>query len=153
MKRNPEDYCLQLDKATKVDIARMLEFSETLNNPRALLMCIWTSFIRTPLRTLCDNIFGNQEVCGIYKLTINNQFYVGQSVHCKERMAEHFKKALGIDIPTTSKLYNYLNKHNIWDIQIELLEKCRPEELNDKEKFFIELTQADKSLNSNSGNR
>lgn len=55
-------------------------------------------------------------------------------------MAEHFKKALGIDIPTTSKLYNYLNKHNIWDIQIELLEKCRPEELNDKEKFFIELT-------------
>lgn len=151
--KNPEDYCIHLDKLDKIDIARMIEFSETLNNPRALLMCIWTSFIRTPLRTLCNKIFGNEEVCGIYRLTINGQIYIGQSVHCKERITEHFKKALGIDAPTTSKLYSYLHEHNIWDIQVELLETCAPEDLNDREKFFIELLSADKSLNSTVGNK
>ena len=153
MKRNPEDYCIRLSAADRVDIGRMIEFSKTLNNPRALLMCVWTNFIRTPLNTLCNNIFGNNEICGIYRLTINGQFYIGQSVHCKERISEHFKKALGIDMPTTSKLYNYLNKHNVWDIQVELLEKCKPHELNDRERFFIELLSANKSLNSTGGNR
>ena len=153
LKQNPEYYCIQLEKADKIDIARMIEFSETLNNPRALLMCIWTNFIRTPLRTLCNNVFGINEICGIYKISINDQVYIGQSIHCKERIAEHFKKALGIDTPITNKLYAYLRKHNIWDIRVEFLEECKPEELNDREKFFIELLSADKSLNSTAGNR
>lgn len=145
---------IELSVSDQFDIERMMEFSKTLTNSRVLRMAIWTSLIRNPLNSLCDKVFGNEEVCGIYKLTNEKtkEVYIGQSNRCKTRMTEHFKKGLGIDAPKTSKLYNNLQQYGVWNISIELLEKCEPEELDAKEKMYIDIYQANHSLNSTKGN-
>lgn len=80
--------------------------------------------------------------CGIYKITnkINNKVYIGQSLDIKRRWSEHKSRVNEINSNCYNKpLYHSIRKYGIENFLFEIIEECAPEELNDKEKYYIEL--------------
>ena len=93
---------------------------------------------------------------GIYKITnkINKKCYIGQSVDVYKRWNDHCKCGLGIDTPPGNKLYKAMQEYGLDKFTFELLTECNQTELNEKEKYFIELYQADTfGYNSTGGNK
>lgn len=74
---------------------------------------------------------------GIYKITnkINNKIYIGQSNNIKRRKNEH----RCIKHETNQSLKKAYIKYGLENFEFEVLEKCKLEELNGKEKYWIEL--------------
>jgi len=80
-------------------------------------------------------------VCGIYKITNQQtgECYIGQAKDCRKRWYEHCRCGIGIDPPQGSQLYSAMLEYGLDSFSFELLLECSPEELNEKEKYFIEL--------------
>lgn len=139
-----EFYCLH-PKTTDIQDVQILErVKPQLKNPRILSMLIWSTYFQKDMTALCNNVLGTNTVCGIYKITnqTNNKCYIGQSVDISRRWKDHAKCGLGIDTPDGNKLYKEMQEIGIWNFSWELLEKCSREELNEKERFYIELYQS-----------
>jgi group I intron endonuclease len=103
---------------------------------------------------LCNNIIGTSVKSGIYKITNqkNNICYIGQAVDLATRWKQHAKCGLGIDTPQSNKLYKAMKEDGLWNFSFEVLEFCTSAELNEKEKYYIELYQSkDYGYNSNQG--
>ena len=80
--------------------------------------------------------------------------YIGQSVDVKKRIYDHLKAACGVDTPKDNLLYQAMKKYGIENFSIELLQECTSQELNQKEKYFIELYQSHiYGYNKTSGNK
>ena len=79
---------------------------------------------------------------GIYKITnkVNNKCYIGQSTNIERRWVDH-------QVPSVwnnprSESYNYplyiaFRKYNLNNFTFEIIEECLPEELNEKEVYWI----------------
>jgi archaellum component FlaC len=137
-------YCLSISNNDLDDIKVLEKFKTQLHNPRILSMLIWKTFIQTPANKLCENVLGSSTVCGIYKITNqkNNMCYVGKSVDIKRRWTEHIKCGVGIDTPANNKLYKAMQEEGLQNFSFEVLEKCPREQLDEKEKYYIELYQS-----------
>lgn len=155
IKEQKEFYCLPISVADRNDIQVLERVKTQLNKPRVLSMLIWSTFFQKPMTTLCNNVLGTSIICGIYKITnqIDNKCYIGQSVNVSQRWKEHAKCGLGIDTPAGNKLYKAMIEEGIWNFSWELLEECSREQLDSKEKYYIDLYNAcDFGYNSNKGN-
>ena len=78
------------------------------------------------------------EANGEYKVyahinKINGKIYIGQSVNIDRRIREHFCRHDG------TPFHLALEKYGKENFIIEILEECEPEELNEKEKYYIDL--------------
>ena len=147
-------YCLQITESEKADINMLENIKPKLNNPRILSMLIWSTFFQKPMGSLCNNIIGTEAKSGIYKITnqINNICYIGQAVNLSDRWKQHAKCGLGIDTPAGNLLYKAMQKDGLWNFSFEVLEFCSSAELNEKEKYYIELYQSkDFGYNANKG--
>ena len=92
----------------------------------------------------------------IYKITnqLTNMCYIGQAVDLAKRWKDHAKCGLGIDTPVNNKLYKAMQLNGLENFTWEILEECPSNELNEKEKFYIELYQAyEYGYNSTKGNK
>lgn len=96
------------------------------------------------MNELCERVLGKKTACGIYKITnlTTEQCYIGQSRDIATRWKDHCKCGLGIDAPVTNVLYNAMQENGVWNFTFELLEECSSEQLNEKEKFWIEMYQS-----------
>ena len=74
-------------------------------------------------------------ICGIYKITnkINGKSYIGQSINIKNRWQVH--ASTKDDCPIHRAIQKYGKKNFEW----EILEKCLPENLDEKERYYINL--------------
>ena len=147
-------YCLTIKNTELEDIKLLEKIKVQLNNPRILSMLIWTTYFQKPMTALCNNVLGTEDICGIYKITNqnNDMCYIGQSVDIATRWKSHAKCGLGIDTPAGNKLYKAMQEEGIWNFSWELLEKCPREELNKKENYYIELYKTyEYGYNSNIG--
>ena len=71
-----------------------------------------------------------------------------------KRWSDHCKCGLGIDTPPGNKLYQAMQEYGLDNFTFELLEECDASNLNEKERYFIELYQADTfGYNSQAGNK
>lgn len=72
---------------------------------------------------------------GIYKITnnINGMSYIGQSNNINRRWKEHRNKMKD----RNSLLYQAMREFGIENFSFEIIEECSLENLNDKEKFYI----------------
>lgn len=148
-------YCLNISSNELDDIKRLERVKIDLHEPRILSMLIWKTYWQKPMTELCNNILGLASVTGIYKITnqLSGECYVGQAVSCSDRWKQHAKCGCGIDTPAGNKLYKAMQEDGIWIFSWELLEKCPREELDEKEKFYINLYKSyDYGYNSNRGN-
>lgn len=155
IQENLSDYCLVLSQSDIEDIHRLEEVKKLLHNKRVLSMLIWQTYISKPFKTLIAKILNSSfPVIGIYKITntITGESYIGQSVNISDRFCEHAKCGLGIDTPAGNKLYKSMQEYGIQNFSWQVIEKCKREELNEKEKFFINLYNAvEFGLNSSKG--
>ena len=148
-------YCLQIKDADLKDVAILDTVKPKLNNPRILSMLIWQTFYRTPMTTLCNNVVGTTVKTGIYKITnqLTKECYIGQAVDIASRWKDHAKAGLGIDTPQRNKLYKAMIEYGIQNFSWEILEECSKENLDKKEKFYINLYQSKEfGYNTQAGN-
>ena len=78
---------------------------------------------------------------GIYKITnlINQKIYIGQSVNIEERWKQHEYKAFNIkEKGYNSAIHAAFRKYGVENFKLDILEECLPEELDSKERYWIE---------------
>lgn len=75
---------------------------------------------------------------GIYKITNpNGKIYIGQSINIDKRFKNYFTdKTKYIN---QKKLYNSINKYDVKNHIFEIIELCKIEELNNKERYYQEF--------------
>lgn len=134
-------YCVTLSEAEAADIRVLERIKPELKAPRILSMLIWSTYYQKPMTTLCNNVLGTNTICGIYKITNqkNDCCYIGQAVDVAKRWKEHAKCGLGIDTPASNKLYKAMQEDGLCNFSFELLEKCSKEDLDEKERYYINL--------------
>lgn len=86
----------------------------------------------------------------IVKNDINDQVYVGQTIHNIEyRFNQHCKEA---ERESYTKFHVALRELGIQHFHVELLEQCEQEELNNREKYYISFYDSYKNgYNSTTG--
>ena len=141
---NKEAYRLILSKEEERDIPILREAQYKVSKPRAVAMCIWSNYYLPIAKEKLPKILGKNDIIGIYKLTNQKtgECYIGQSRDIKKRIYEHMRAGLGVDTPPGNQLYIAMQEYGLDNFSIDLLEECNPEELNKKEKYFIELYQS-----------
>ena len=156
IKEQSSFYCLNISKLDLDDIEVLERIKPKLHQPRILSMLIWSTYYQKPMTSLCNNILNKDTVCGIYKITnqTNDMCYIGQSVDVAKRWKDHAKCGLGIDTPASNKLYKAMQEDGLHNFSWELLQACDRDELDEKEKYYIELYQAKEyGYNSTAGNK
>lgn len=149
-------YSLHLTPIEQDTIALIEELKPRLPEPRVLSMLIWTTYFQKQMGILCNNVLGSGIVCGIYKITNkkSGMCYIGQAVDVATRWKTHAKCGLGIDTPAQNKLYRAMQADGLINFTFELLEVCSRAQLNEKEKYYIELYQSYTfGYNSTGGNK
>lgn len=78
------------------------------------------------------------DLCGIYKIEnlVNHKVYIGQSRSIKSRWHDH-KKELNKNSHANSHLQRAWNMYGEESFSHEILELCTIDELNDREKYWI----------------
>lgn len=146
-------FILQISDTDLTDAQALLELCSHFNNPRALRMVVWQSYFQKPTNELCARVNANK-ISGIYKITNlkNNRCYIGQSSDISSRWKQHIKCGLGIDTPVTNTLYKAMLEEGVWNFMFEVLEPCSTKQLNECEKKWIEIYEADTiGYNGNKG--
>lgn len=78
---------------------------------------------------------------GIYKIEnlINNHCYIGQSINIQKRLNRHKTVAFNENNNDYNyPLYRAFRKYGLENFSFEILEECLPEELNEKERYYIQ---------------
>lgn len=143
IKQQQDFYCLRLTSAELNDI-RLIESirpSISQGHDRTIRTLVWSNYFQSKMTDLCNRILGNKTVTGIYKITnqTNGLCYIGQSVDVSTRWKRHAKAGLGIDTPAKNQLYKAMMEEGIWNFSWELLETCTADQLNEKERMYIDL--------------
>lgn len=86
---------------------------------------------------------------GIYKITntINGKVYIGQSKNISQRWRIHRYRAFNESSKDYEKpLYRAIRKYGLLAFNFEIIEECLIEDLNAKEKFWIEFLDSTNPL-------
>ena len=145
VKDNKDNYRLIPTQNDLDDIHRLELVKRELHKPRILSMLIWQSFWQPLAKVKFPQILQDKTKCGIYKITNTetDECYIGQSVDIDKRWKDHCKCGLGIDTPVGNKLYKAIQEYGLEQFTFEILAECPREELDEKEKYFIKLYEAD----------
>lgn len=154
IKQQADQYRLNISDQEIEDVKFLESIKTRISKPRLISMLIWQSYYQPIAKEKFPTILGSKEVCGIYKITnqVDSRCYVGQAKNIRDRWNSHCKCGLGIDTPQGNKLYQAMLKYGLYNFTFELLEICLPEELNNKETYYIKLyNSVDFGYNSNQG--
>lgn len=145
IQEDKDNYCLILPIEYKNDVKILRSVSEQIAKPRSILMAIWQAYYAPLAKKKFPQILGKTDVCGIYKITSQKtgECYIGQAVDIRRRWMDHCKAGLGIDTPQGNQLYAAMLEYGLDSFSFELLLECEPSQLNEKEKYFIELYNSD----------
>lgn len=145
MKSKIDDYRLVPSSVELSDIKKLEKVKMELAKPRILSMLIWQTYWQPLAKIKFPIILKDKTKMGIYKITNTetNECYIGQAVDIYKRWNEHCKAGLGIDTPPGNKLYKAIQEYGLQNFTFEILLECNRDELNEKEKYFISLYQAD----------
>lgn len=149
-------YCLIPSRKDLQDYDKINSLRPMLNNDRALSMLLWQTYYQPLAKKQFPLILGTKVITGIYKITnqITNQCYIGQAVDMDKRWKDHCKAGLGIDTPVNNKLYKAMNEYGLQNFSFELLEECSKDQLDDKERYYIDLYDSyNYGYNSTKGNK
>lgn len=155
IKEKQDFYKLKVTDKDLRDIKLLNDFKLQLTNPVILSKLIWSQYFLNEASALCRRVLGEGKKCGIYKITNldTDQCYIGQSVDIAQRWKDHIKCGLGIEAPATNILYNNMQKDGVWNFTFELIEECPKDQLNAKEKQWIDFyNSAELGYNKTRGN-
>ena len=141
IKSKADFYKLQISDTDLEEVQKLRKIAKELRDPIPLNKMIWTQYFRNLYNELCGRVVGVGTKTGIYKITnlMNGMAYIGQSRNIKDRWADHIKVGLGADTITRNKLYPAMLSTGVENFTFEILEECSSEELNEREKFYIDF--------------
>lgn len=155
-KNNLDFYRIKLTESEVEDVKKLRQIAVELHNPTILYKLIWENYYKSKFSELVGRVAPNKIGCGIYKITdINNgKVYVGQTRQSfNDRWRSHVRKGLRAEPTTNNKLYNAMWEEGPESFTFEIITQCQPEELDEKEKYFIEFYKgAEWGFNSTKGN-
>lgn len=145
VKDNKDNYRLIVTENDLDDIHRLERVKKELHKPRILSMLIWQTYWQPIAKRKFPEILQAKTKTGIYKITNTetNECYIGQSLDIYKRWNDHCKCGLGIDTPPGNKLYKAIQDFGLENFTFELLAECPQNELNEKERYFINLYESD----------
>lgn len=157
VQEQPDKYCIPMGDEEVHDIEYLNNVMPKLNHPEVLGKYIWSVYYQKKIKPFATNILGQEDVCGIYKITnqLTGEAYIGQSKNVYKRWTEHLRCGVGaVPVSNSNQLYFSMKRDGAWNFSFELLEACQPEELDQKERQFIDLYSSDiVGLNSKRGNQ
>ena len=139
-------YKIILDENDLDDIKMLLSIEKFLNNKDPLYKLIWSNFYMIPVKDTLNRIIGKEKTSGIYKITnqIDGRIYIGQSVDLHNRLTNHIKAALGIGTIAHQLVHDAMAADGIENFTFEIVDKCPKDQLNKKEKLWIETYASNK---------
>ena len=133
---------INIDSATQDDINYLLNnVTPKLRNPDILYKLIWSEYIQKNTNEMLDYILPNRDCSGIYKITndITKQAYIGRSTSVRKRLTDHVKSSVGISTIADQRVHKAMREEGIWNFTFELVEECSREQLNEREKYYIQF--------------
>jgi len=98
------------------------------------------SVYQTASRQLLAGFYFMQKICGIYKITSpSKKVYIGQSINILQRWNSY--KIFFNNIKQQQRLYASFLKYGVDKHKFEILQTCNPEQLNELEKYYVDLFQ------------
>lgn len=156
IEEDKDNFRLNLNERAIRDIKLLTSIKDELSSPVTVDKIIWSNYYQPLAKVQFPKIIGKATACGIYKITNleTKEAYIGQSVDIVERWKQHCKNALGVGTSSaTNKLYSSMKKYGLYNFTFEMLEECKSNELDEKEKFYISLYDTyNFGLNSTKGN-
>jgi group I intron endonuclease len=79
-------------------------------------------------------------ICGIYKIEnlINGKVYIGQSVDVNYRLTNHKSESFNPNSNSyETAIHRAIRKYGIENFSFEVIERCSPDELKDREVYWI----------------
>ncbi len=136
-------YTISITSQALVEVKLLREVLPRLREQRPLCKMIWEGYYRDLTTELLNRIIDNNQNIGIYKITnlIDKKVYIGQAVNLSERIKTHIKAGLGIDA-SNNEMYKIMQSIGIENFSFEILEYCSAQELNDRERFWIDYYQS-----------
>ena len=153
-KKKLDFYKITLSENELNDINLLFNLRSSFRNVTILNKLIWSEYLQKKVSEMSARIVGKTDKTGIYKITNlkTQQCYIGQSVSIGERFKQHCKCGCGIGASVSNKLYASMQEDGIWNFTFEVLEECPRDQLNEKEKLWIELYQSNiYGMNSTKG--
>lgn len=137
-------YRIHLTQQDTEEIAKIRSIEPYLRDKTVLNKVIWKSYYEKPVNDMIGRVVGTEVRTGIYKITDidSGRCYVGQSVDISARFKQHIKKGLGADSPGQGKLYAAMLTSGPENFTFEIIEDCPKEELDEKEKFYMDFFHA-----------
>ena len=156
VKENKDAYRLNLSERALKDIRLLKSIQSDISNAIVIDKIIWSNYYQPLAKIKFPKIIGKATVCGIYKITclITDECYIGQSKDCCDRWKQHCKNALGVgSVTTQNKLYQAIKEYGLNNFTFEIIEECKSECLDEREKYYISLYDSyNFGLNGNQGN-
>lgn len=146
MRMQQDFYKIQLSSQDFNDINLLKSIEQHLFNKDPLYKLIWSQFYMTPTKAMLNRIIGKDKTSGVYKITnqLNGKVYIGQSVDLHSRLTNHIKASIGIGTIAHQLIHDAMAENGIENFTFEIIEKCEKEQLNKKEKLWIETYASDK---------
>lgn len=147
IQENVDKYTIQCSEDEIHDIELLNKLKSKLFFPQVVGKIIWSTFIQKKIKQLCNDIVGTVPKTGIYKITnqLTQEAYIGQSTDISRRFSDHAKSGIGaVEVSLNNKLYANMKKYGLQNFSFEIIEECPREELNEKEKYYIQVYNTDK---------
>lgn len=90
---------------------------------------------------------------GIYKVTnmVNNKIYIGKSKDIQRRWREHHTEPFNVNCNAYDVIfYRAIRKYGVDNFKFEVIEECLEEDLNEREKYWIQFYNT--YINNNNSN-
>ena len=145
LEREKKDfYRLQLSDIDIEEIAKLRSVEPYLRNKEPLNKVIYKVYYEKPYTDLIGRVVGAKSKTGIYKITnLENQMcYVGQAINIAERWKQHIKRGIGAEQPTRNKLYPAMLALGVENFTFEIIEECKPQDLNAREDYWQDYFKA-----------
>lgn len=145
LEKNKKNYYRLILSETDIEeIKKIRSIEPYLRDKEPLNKVIYKVYYEKPYTDLVGRVIGQKEKTGIYKITnlINGMCYIGQATSVGERWRQHIRRGVGADAPTKNKLYPAMLEYGAENFTFELIEECKPIELNDREKYWTDYFHA-----------
>ena len=145
-RKEADFYRIPIAPAAQNDINKLKGVAAQLNNPATLYKLIWKEYYENGFNAMIGRVLGDdKDSTGIYKITnIKNQMcYIGQTkAGFKNRWRTHVKRGLGCEEQTNNRLYQDMWENGLENYTFQIVEKCTPDKLTEREKFYISMYQS-----------
>ena len=142
-RKEADFYRIPITPAAQNDINKLKGVAAQLNNPSTLYKLIWKEYYENGFNAMIGRVLGDdKDSIGIYKITnIKNQMcYIGQTkAGFKNRWRTHAKRAVKAEDGTSNRLYQDMWENGLENYTFQVVEKCTPDKLTEREKFYIDF--------------